>query len=107
MDRTELIKKLDGFRQACAEAGCINIDNENAFQLEEAYPGAKPASFIINVTVKQEWLDKEYPVSALRELIELLYKKADADVRKNILTVRICGIDEWPSLEIQQPKEAA
>ena len=63
--------------------------------------------FIINVTVKQEWLDKEYPVSALRELIELLYKKADAEVRKNILTIRICGVDEWPSLEIQQPKEAA
>lgn len=107
MDRTELIKNLDDFRQACAEVGCININNENALQLEEAYPGIKPASFIVNVIVKQEWLDKEYPVSALRELIDLLYKKADAEVRKNILTVRIYGVDEWPSLGIQQSKEAA
>ena len=107
MDRAELMNKLDGFKEACSEAGCINIDNENAIQLEEAYPGAKPASFIINLTVKQEWLDKEYPISALRELIDLFYKKADAEVRKNILTLRICGIDEWHSLELAAPKESA
>ncbi len=107
MDRTELINKLEGFRLACSEIGCININNKNALDLEEVYPGAEPVSYIINLIVKQEWLDKEYPVSALRVLIDLLYDKVDAEIRKNILTLRICGIDESQSLEISQPKESA
>lgn len=106
MDRTELINKLDGFRQACSEIGCINVDNKKALDLEEAYPGAEPTSYIINIIVKQEWLDRERLISPLRELIDLFYEKADIESRKNILTLRICGVEDSNSIELLQ-KEAA
>ena len=93
MARTELINKLESFRQACFEIGCMT-DN-NAFDLEEAYPGAEPSSYIINVAVTQDWLDKERPTSALRELIDLLYEKVESETLKSILTLRLCHEDEF------------
>jgi hypothetical protein len=94
MDRTELIEQLKEFRQACFDIGCINSDNKAALELEEAYPGVEPVSYIIDVTVKQEWLDKEHPISALKELIDLFYEKVDGEIRKNILTIKICETDK-------------
>lgn len=90
MDRTELINQLEGFRQACSEIGCIDLNNKSAFELEEAYPGIEPASYIIDVTARAEWINKERSKSGLRELIDLLYEKVNIETRKNILTLRIC-----------------
>jgi hypothetical protein len=86
MDRTKLINQLEGFKQACSDIGCIDSSNKNALDLEEAYPGAEPASYIITIMVKQDWLDRERSTSPLRELIDLLYEKVDSEIRKNILT---------------------
>ncbi len=97
MDRAELISKLENFKQACVEIGCIDVNNENALDLEEAYSGVEPVSYIIDMVVKQAWLDKDRPISALRELIDLLYDKVDVEARKDILTFRIHS----------QPKEVA
>jgi hypothetical protein len=90
MDRTELINQLEGFRQACSEIGCIDFNNKSAFELEEAYPGIEPASYIIDVTAKADWINKERSKSDLRELIDLLYEKVNIQTRRNILTLRIC-----------------
>ena len=107
MDRTELITGLDGFKQACSKIDCINLANKNALDLEDAYPGAEPASYIIDITVKQEWLDKGRSVTALRELIDLFYETVDAKTRENILTLRICGVDDEYLITQSQPKIAA
>jgi len=94
MDRTELESRLDDFKQACIKAGYINEANKSALELEEVYPGAIPTSFIINVHVKKEWLATKYSVNGLKELITLLYEKADPEALENILTLRLCDENE-------------
>jgi hypothetical protein len=97
VDRTELINKLENFKQACFEIGCIS--SNNAFDLEEAYPGAEPNSYIINVAVTQNWLDKDRSTSALRELIDLLYEKVESETLKSVLTLRLCQEDQFNTVQ--------
>ena len=90
MDRTELAKKLESFKQACIEKGFIDANKLEAIVLDEAYPGIKPTSFIINVIVNEQWLQDKYQRSALKELTDLLYEKADEQALENVLTLRLC-----------------
>lgn len=105
MDRTELEHKLENFKQACITNGYIDANNQNALILEESYPGMKPTSFIINVTVSEQWLQNRYQVNALKELTKLLYEKAEQQTLENILTLRLCKASfpfdtvEYPTLE--------
>jgi|GEM_PF-2294576 len=101
MDREQL-KKLDKlcaglekFKQACIDLECIRSGNESAFEFEEAYPGAIPSPFIININVTKKWLDGKYEVNALNELIDLLYKNVTSETLENILTIRLCQEDEF------------
>ncbi|NOS88983.1 MAG: hypothetical protein HOP34_10675 [Methylococcaceae bacterium] len=90
MDEKQLTSELEGFKQACIKMGAIGEDNsENkipTFVFDEVYQGV----FLVNVSVKDEWLDKKYEASALNELIELLYKTTTPHIRESILTLRLC-----------------
>jgi hypothetical protein len=91
MDRAELEKNLEGFKQACIAQGYIDA-NKDALILEESYPGMKPTSFIVNVVARDEWLTGKHHRAALKELDELLYKTADAQTLENILTLRFLNL---------------
>ena len=89
MDRKQLELALIDFKSACIERRIIQKDDENkhpAFVFDEIYQGV----FLINVTVKDEWLNREYHPNALKELIELLYQTTDVKTRESILTLRLC-----------------
>jgi hypothetical protein len=88
MDRAELKQKLENFKQACIAQGYIDKNNE-ALILEESFPGMKPTSFIVNVIVKDQWLNGKHHRYALEELDELLYKTADEQTLENILALRL------------------
>lgn len=100
MDKKQLETKLEKFKKACVDAGCIDAENDASLDLEESYPGKIPTSFIINLMAKEEWLEGKYYGSALKELINLLYSNADKEALGNILTIRICDINEGDSLKI-------
>ena len=95
MDRKELESKLNNFKQACIEKDYVET-KENVFELEEAYPGMIPTPFIINIHVKNQWLEDRYSVNALKDLTHLLYEKTgtDDDALENILTLRLCNKGE-------------
>ena len=105
MDRTELEHKLENFKQACIANGYIDANNQTPLILEESYPGMKPTSFIVNVTVGEQWLQNQYQVNTLKALTKLLYEKADQQTLENILTLRLCKESfpfdtiEYPTLE--------
>jgi hypothetical protein len=88
MDRAELKQKLESFKQACIAQGYIDKDTE-ALIIEESFPGMKPTSFIVNVLVKEQWLNGKHHRYALEELDELLYKTADEQALINILALRL------------------
>lgn len=100
MDKKQLEIKLDKFKNACVDAGCIDVENNGSLDLEESYPGMIPTSFIINLMVKKEWMTGKYHGSAIKELINLLYGNADKEALGNILTIRICDINKRDSLKV-------
>ncbi len=91
MDKRQLESELEAFKQACIHEGCIRADNEYGFEFEETYPGI----FIINVNATKVWLDSKYNVSALNDLIGLLYRTTEPETRESILTLRLCQEDEF------------
>ena len=96
MDKQELTGKLERFKKVCSENGYI----EDKIDLEEAYPGMVPTSFIVNVLGKKDWLDKTYSGQALKQLIRVLWDTTDAQTRENIFTISIYGEDEHHSMEL-------
>jgi len=92
MDKKQLETKLEKFKNACIDAGCIDLENNSSLDLEESYPGMIPTSFIINLMVKKEWITGKYHGFAIKELINLLYSNADKEALENILTIRICDV---------------
>ena len=100
MDREQLIAALKNFRLACVEIDCIRDDNLFAFDFEEVYQGV----FIININIKEEWLNKKYDENALEELIKLLYQNTTSKTRESILTLRLCKEN---SVDTLQTKETA
>jgi hypothetical protein len=91
MDCAELNQRLENFKRACIEQGCVDA-NKDVFIIQESFPGLKPTSFIVNVIVKNEWLKDKHHRTALKELDELLYKTADDQTLENILTLRIANV---------------
>jgi hypothetical protein len=91
MDKKQLGLGLEVFKQACIDEGCIRSDDEYSLEFEETYPGI----FIINVNATKSWLDGKYNVSALNDLIGLLYRTTEPETRESILTLRLCQEDEF------------
>jgi hypothetical protein len=91
MDRAELEKNLEGFKQACIAKGYVDTDKE-ALIIEESFPSMKPTSFIVNVMVRDEWLKGKHHRTALKELDELLYKTANEQTLENILALRFLNL---------------
>ena len=88
MDRAELKRKLENFKRACIEQGCVDADKD-ALIIEESFPGLKPTSFFVYVNVKEQWLNGKHHRTVLKELDELLYKTADDQTLENILALRL------------------
>ncbi|MDD2723495.1 MAG: hypothetical protein PHH59_05645 [Methylovulum sp.] len=105
MDKRQLESELETFKQACIAEGCIRADNEYGFEFEETYPGI----FIINVNATKNWLNDKYHVSALNDLIGLLYRTTELETRESILTLRLCQEDEFNrvSYDTLPPQKAA
>lgn len=91
MDRTELINKLQTFRQQCDIEGY----GIKGICLEDAYPGIRPTSFIVKVIAK-DWLHSMDCYDALKKLIAILWETTEAKTRENIFTIAI--YDESESL---------
>ncbi len=89
MDKEQLKIKLEKFKQACIEKGSIDAKEIQPFEFEEAYPGLIPSPFIVDIHVKEQWLESKQNVNPLHELIDLLYENADVDALEEILTVRL------------------
>jgi hypothetical protein len=89
MDQEQLKTKLEKFKQACIEKGSIDAQELQPFDFEEAYPGLVPTPFIVDVRVKEQWLETHYNANPLHELIDLLYENTDADTLEGILTLRL------------------
>jgi len=84
MDRTELIKKLHPFLNACTSKGYPIRD----LCLEEAYPGVSSTSFIVEVVA--EWVDGLGSCSqALDILIDILWDTVDEQTRRHIFALYI------------------
>lgn len=98
MDRAELERNLEGFKQACIAQGYIDANSDPALIIEESFPGMRPTSFIVNVVASKNWLKhKPHHRAALKELDNLLYKTADDQTVENILSLRIAPILEFSS----------
>jgi hypothetical protein len=87
MDRKQLESKLENFKNVCIQNNCV--EGDDFLTIEESFPGMIPTSFIVNVTVTQDWIKGQYEVYALRKLTDLLYENTDEDALENILTLRM------------------
>jgi hypothetical protein len=87
MDRKQLESKLENFKNICIQNNCV--EGNDFLNIEESFPGMIPTSFIVNVTVTQDWIKGQYEVYALRKLTDLLYENTEEDALENILTLRM------------------
>lgn len=84
MDKTELTRRLQVFRESCEKQGYPLKD----VCLEEAYPGITTTSFIVKVVA--EWADNLGSCSnALDILINILWDTVDEETRKYIFAINI------------------
>lgn len=89
MDKEQLNTKLEKFKQACIEKGSIDAQESQPFEFEEAYPGLIQTPFIVDIHVKEQWLESQHNVNPLHELIDLLYENTDSETLEGILTLRL------------------
>ncbi|MFI3190307.1 hypothetical protein BCS42_06835 [Crenothrix sp. D3] len=92
----ELIAKLEKFKNKCHEKGYIEGD----LFLNEAYPGMKPTSFIVNLFAKKQWLKQISRGKALDALIETLRETTTPNIRENIFTLRMLTWEDLTASEI-------
>jgi len=96
ISESELIAKLEEFKNKCHEKGYIEGD----LFLNEAYPGMKPTSFIVNLFAKKQWLKQISRGKALDALIETLRETTTPNVRENIFTLRMLTWEDLTASEI-------
>ena len=93
ISETELIEKLQDFKNKCRKKGYIQGD----LYIDEAYPGMIPTSFIVNLLPKKQWLDNINRGKALDLLIEALCDTTEPKIRENIFTLRMLSIEDLSS----------
>ena len=105
MDRNDLESKLENFKKACIEMDYVDADKE-ILDIEESFPGMIPTSYIVNVHVKNHWLDQAIHRQAYKALTDLLYEKTEMDALIKILALRMCSNDGLRNFE-SSPTEIA
>jgi hypothetical protein len=98
ISEAELIEKLQNFRNECRKQNYIEGD----LFLDEAYPGVKPTSFIINLFPKKQWLDNTSRSKALDQLLDILSNTTEPNIRENIFTLRMLSFEELSSEQIKK-----
>jgi hypothetical protein len=96
ISESELIAKLEKFKNKCHEKGYIEGD----LFLNEAYSGMKPTSFIVNLFAKKQWLKQISRGKALDALIETLRETTTPNIRENIFTLRMLTWEDLTASEI-------
>lgn len=101
MDRNQLEKSLQSFRDACQTKGKPLAD----MCIFGAYPGDISTSYIIQV--KADWVEEMDCSVAIDFLFDILWETSDENIRKHIFSIQIldsndqlhCYHENFPELE--------